>query len=118
MSDPYQDLAAALAPDGIRCQFQTAGQMVVSRQVGPVWPDRGNSFWVTNLADGWYVFTWAPVGYRVPPAADVAALCRACMGARDSAMVRVPAALVEQFGLIELSEAGAEAVYRAMKRGT
>ena len=27
--------------------------MVVSNQTGPIWPDRGNSFWVTKLADGW-----------------------------------------------------------------
>lgn len=44
--NPYQQLALALAGDAIRCHFQTPGQMVVSRQIGPVWPDRGNSFWV------------------------------------------------------------------------
>lgn len=116
MSDPYKKLATALAADGIRCQFQRPGQMVVSRQVGPIWPNQGNSFWVTNIAGRWYLFTWAPVGYRVPDLEDMAALCRVCMGFADSAMARVPPDIVHDLGLIELSEQDAEAVYSRMEQ--
>jgi hypothetical protein len=35
MNDRYRELAATLAIDGIRRQFHSPGQMVVSRQVGP-----------------------------------------------------------------------------------
>src|SRR5436853_3132794 len=45
----YEQLATALLQDGIRCQFQAPEQLVVSAQVGEVWPDCGNSFWVTHV---------------------------------------------------------------------
>ncbi len=110
MSDPYANLASALANDGICCQFQAAGQFVISRQTGSIWPDRGNSFWVTHSAGRWYLFTWSPVGYRVPDSVDFAAVCRACMAFGNSAMYRVPREIAEPFGLIELSAEEADAV--------
>ncbi len=98
MSDPYADLASALANDDICCQFQAAGQLVISRQVGSIWPDRGNSFWVTHSAGHWYLFTWSPVGYRVPDSVDFAAVCRACMALwKHRAMYRVPREIAELF---------------------
>jgi hypothetical protein len=112
--DPYQRLAKALAVDGICCRFQTPSQLVVSGQVGLVWPDRGNSFWVTHAGSGWHLFTWSPVGYRVSQYADIAALCRACMAHGDIAMPAVPQHIAQEFGLVELSEEEAEAVYREM----
>lgn len=117
MSDPYKTLAAALANNGIRCQFQTAGQMVVSRQVGPIWPNQGNSFWVTNVEGSWCLFTWAPIGYRVPATTDVAALCRVCMSVGDSAMFKVPNKIVDEFGLVELSEMDAKLIFQKMEGG-
>src|SRR5262249_33658655 len=114
--DPYQHLAAILAEDGIRCHFQTRGQMVVSRQVGPVWPNRGNSFWLTHTAGHWYLFTWSPIGYRVPDSADIGALCRTCMANGENAMPAVPADIAQVFGLVELSEEEAEGVFREMER--
>jgi hypothetical protein len=117
MNDPFAALTSELANDGIRCQFQTAGQLVISRQVGSVWPDRGNSFWVTHVSGCWYLFTWSPVGYRVPEAADFAAVCRACMAFGNSAMYRVPSEIAEPFGLIELSEEEMDAVGEGMGDG-
>ena len=112
--NPYQQLALALAPDGIQCHFQSPGQMVISSQVGPVWPNRGNSFWVTHVADRWYLFTWSPVGYRIPETADVAALCRSCMAHESSAMGSVPTPIAQAFGLNELSDQEEAAVYAEM----
>ena len=108
------ELARALEPSGIRCQFQTPGQLVVSRQVGPIWPDRGNSFWVTHVGGVWYLFTWVPYGYQVPATADIGDVCRACMSSTDRAMGKVPAAIVESFGLTLLSDEEAETVYGGM----
>lgn len=109
----YADLQQSLAADGIRCQFRTPGQFVISRQVGPIWPDRGNSFWVTYAGGNWNLFTWAPVGYRLPEPARIAELCRAFMGSSDH-VAGVPDALVVAFGLVELSHEEVDAVYRAM----
>ncbi len=114
MPDPFKALATALAADGIRCQFHSAGQMVISRQVGAVWPNRGNSFSVTNIAGQWYLFTWVPIGYRVPDTSECAALCRTCMSLGDSAMGRVPSEIMREFGLVELSDEEAEAVFHEM----
>jgi hypothetical protein len=117
MSDPYKELATALIPDGLQCQFQSAGQMVISRQVGPIWPNRGNSFWVTNVRNQWYLFTWGPVGYAVPATGDMAELCRTCMRCGSSAMAKAPPEIVDKFALVELSEDDLEAVYREMDKG-
>lgn len=112
--DPYRRLAAALAKDGIRCHFQSAGQMVVSAQVGPVWPDRGNSFWVAHAGGRWHLFMWSPAGYRLPDAADIAKLCMVCMAHGSSAMAEVPAHIAAEFRLSELSDDEAAAVYAEM----
>jgi len=113
MDDPYQLLAAALAKDGIHCHFQDRGQLVISRQTGPVWPNRGNSFWVTHIKGCWHLFTWAPLGYRVPETADMVDLCRTCMRYGASAMPEVPLVIVQAFKLVKLSDA--EAAYREME---
>jgi hypothetical protein len=114
MTDPYQELATALADDGILCQFQTAGQMVVSGQVGPIWPNRGNSFWVTYTGGRCYLFTWAPTGYHVPETVNVANLCQTCMSVGDSAMFKVPDEIVQEFGLVMLTRQEAKNVYHEM----
>ncbi len=112
--DHYQELAAALAVEGIRCQFQMPGQLVVSRQVGPFWPDRGNSFWVTRVGGQWHLFTWSPVGYRVPAAVRIESLCRKCMAHEASAMAKVPPDIIQEFGLAKLCDEEAAAVYAQM----
>ena len=114
--DPYRQLAATLAEDGIRCYFQSPGQMVVSTQAGPVWPDLGNSFWVTHAGGRWHLFTWSPVGYRVPEGTDIARLCRVCMAHGSRAMAKVPPHIALEFGLSELSDEEAEAVYAEMDK--
>lgn len=112
--NPYQQLAAALAHHGIRCQFQAPGQMVVSNQSGAIWPDRGNSFWVTQVDGAWYLFTWSEVGYAVPHTTDMAALCRACMEQGTAAMYAVPPNIVQWFALRELADDEADRVLARM----
>ena len=53
----------ALAPSARTSRRKT----VISRQQGPVWPNRGNSFWLSNKEGVWYLCTWAPEVYRVAP---------------------------------------------------
>jgi len=101
--DSYEAVARALAKLGLVGQMQSEDQLIVSSQHGPVWPNRGNSFWLSRKDGTWYLSTWLPAGYRVPADQDVVALCSACMGG-PSAMHRVPADIVERFGLHELDE--------------
>jgi hypothetical protein len=110
----YKELADDLAVAGIHCHFQSPGQLVVSGQVGPTWPDRGNNFWVTNVDGQWYLFTWVPIGYRVPESHNFVELCRKCMEVGHEAMHQVPPEIVDEFGLIELSEEDAENVMGRM----
>jgi hypothetical protein len=102
-SGSYDAVREALAKLGLASQMQGEDQLIVSAQQGPVWPNRGNSFWLSRKQGTWYLSTWLPAGYRVPPDQDVVALCSACMGG-PSAMYRVPSEVIERFGLQELDE--------------
>ena len=100
----YSSLTEALSAIGLSGQQSRPDQLIVSAQHGPVWPDRGNSFWLSYQDQTWYMSTWSPVCYRIPPGQDIVALCSACMAAGTSAMYRVPEALVSYFGLEEIDE--------------
>jgi hypothetical protein len=102
--DPYEALKKALANVGLVGERQNQWQLVVSCQAGPVWPDRGNSFWLSHTRDTWYLGTWSSVCYKVSTDQDVAALCVRCMSLGTSAMYRVPQEIVERFKLQELGE--------------
>ncbi len=118
MANAYEQMAATLEAAGIQFHLQSPTQLVVSGQVGPVWPDRGNSFWMTYATGRWHLFTWSPVGYRIPEAADIVDLCRACMVHGSSAMYSVPQDIATKFGLAELSESEADAVFTEMDTPT
>src|SRR3974390_934058 len=107
----YQLLAADLVRAGLSPQVQNQDQLGVSTQVGPVYPDRGNSFWLSEKAGEWYLSTWAPVGYRIPPGQDMVALCSTCMSVGTTAMWQVPPDIVARFALQELSEEQYERVF-------
>ena len=117
MVDPqYATLTRTLLQHGILCQFQTPHQLVISTQTGPVWPDRGNSFWITHAGGGWHLFTWAPIGYRLIDPTRISHLCQAFIQQTARAGGKVPPSLAADFGLIELSDAEAAAIYQAMDR--
>jgi len=101
--DSYDAVAMALAKHGVVGQMQREDQLVVSSQEGPVWVNRGNSFWLSRKEGIWYLSTWLPAGYRIPADQDIVVLCSACMG-RPSAMYRVPPEIIDRFGLQELEE--------------
>ncbi len=112
---PYCEIRSALLEFGIQCQVNGRHQISVSAQRGPIWPDGGNSFWITRATGAWRLFTWSPVGYRVPEDADLVALCRRCMALGTTAMYRVPPEVCEEFGLVEMDDAAADVVYEAME---
>ncbi|MCC9603739.1 hypothetical protein LOC67_24580 [Stieleria sp. JC731] len=110
---PYTEIRKALAKSGIKCGISGRHQVTVSVQDREIWPDSGNSFWITVATGYWCLFTWAPVGYRIPPGTDILDLCRKCMAIGDTAMYRLPDEIFDAFGLVELTEEEADVVYTA-----
>ena len=109
--DPYQSLTSALAEVGLVAFQQTPGQLVVSTQHGPVWPNRGNSFWLTRENGYWYLVTWAPIAYQIPENESVIDLCVACINACSRAMGVVPEEIDKQFSLRRLGDTEAERLW-------
>src|ERR1019366_803116 len=100
--DPYIALTAALAAVGLAGQRSRPDQLIVSAQQVPVWPNRGNSFWLSYNQGLWYLSTWLPVCYRIPANKDIVALCSACMAIGTSAIYRVPPDIVARSQLQEI----------------
>jgi hypothetical protein len=64
----------------------------------------GNSFRVSLKAGRWYLVTWSPIFYRVPPSEDLTALCLECLRASRSPIGRVPPEIARRYQLVEVSE--------------
>jgi hypothetical protein len=110
----YSPIRDALLPDGIQCGINSRHQISVSTQDGPIWPDRGNSFWITCAPGDWFIFPWYSNGYALPDASRLVELCRRCMKIGDSAMYSIPDEVIAEFALRPLTENEAEAVHNAM----
>ena len=115
--DPYIVLTQALTRAGLTGQMSRPDQLIVSSQEGPVWPDRGNSFWLSHVQGTWYLSTWSSVCYRVPPSQDIVALCSACMAAGTTAMYRVAPEIVTRFELQEIDERQYERLFPTESEG-
>lgn len=102
-------------PHGIKCGVNSRHQIAVSTQDGPLWPDAGNSFWITCATGQWHLFTWNSIGYLIPENSNLVDVCRTCMQIESKAMYVVPKSIVEQFGLIRLEHAEAKRVFAEMK---
>ncbi|MEM1069046.1 MAG: hypothetical protein AAGI63_09135 [Planctomycetota bacterium] len=111
---PYTEIRDSLAQSGINCGVNGRHQIAVSVQDRAIWPEAGNSFWITVATGKWHLFTWSPIGYRIPPEADIPELCRRCMASGNRAMYRVPDYICDEFGLVQLDDDEAEVVYTAM----
>jgi hypothetical protein len=103
-TDAFSELTNALEAAGLVAQRRGTDQLIVSAQQGPVWPNRGNSFWVSQKEGSWFLSTWSPICYRVPADQDAVSLCCACMAVGTSAMSRVPPEIVTRFGLQQIDD--------------
>jgi hypothetical protein len=101
VTDEFTEIEADLRDRRISAYRKRPGQLALSRQRGPAWPDAGNSFWICKLAGDWYVCTWSPHYYRVPPETPVLDVAEAFADVGKSAQYRVPDDLVARFGLFE-----------------
>src|SRR3989442_493012 len=102
--DPYIALTEALAAIGLTGQRSRPDQLIISARHGAVWPNRGNSFWLSYNEGLWYLSTWLPACYRVPADQDIVSLCSACISFGSSAMYRVPPDIIARFRLQEIDE--------------
>jgi hypothetical protein len=64
----------------------------------------GNSFRVSLNGGRWYLVTWLPVFYLVPPGADLTALCLDCLRASHIPIPKVPPEIASRYQLVEVSE--------------
>lgn len=104
MNDEFTEIEQALRERQISFYRQRPGQLVLSRQRGPVWPDAGTSFWLARLNRDWYLCTWAPCYYRVPPSSSVLDVAEAFVDVGTSAQWRVPPELITRFSLTEIND--------------
>ncbi len=102
MTHTLPEIQSALRERGLCSYMQNGEQIVVSRQRGPAWPNRGNSFWIGRFGGEWFVVTWMPAAYRVPAEVSVVDVATAFVAVGDEAQHRIPADLVNRFGLTEL----------------
>ena len=103
-----------LATRHISTYLQGDAILVLSRQVGPAWPNRGNSFWACRLEGRWYVATWTPHHYRFTDESKLADFCEAFVDVGTSAQYVVPPEMVQRFGLIEVDFDEFEQLYAAV----
>jgi len=111
---PYGLLRKELLKSGIHCGINSRHQITISTQTGPIWPDRGCSFWVTCAPGSWYVFPWYHAGYSLPDEGRLAEFCRVCIQKFAEAVSEFPEEIVDEFELRQLSEGESEDVLRAM----
>ncbi len=111
MNEIYRPIIDGLCSRAICNYFYGEEQLIVSRQRGPVLPANGNSFWVSHRQGTWFLCTWAPSCYRLPPEADLVALCEAFLDYGSVAQSEVPLKLVDRFQLTKLSDQESEAVF-------
>jgi hypothetical protein len=116
--DTYASITNALGAIGLTAQQVRPDQLVVSAQEGPVWPNRGNSFWLSCRDGDWFLSTWAPACYRIPGDQDVVTVCSACMKTGTSAMSRVPEEIVTRFGLERISDQDFDRLFPSCDEGS
>lgn len=102
MSFDLTAMQQELAERGMASYQQQPNQLVVSRQRGPVGPDRGNSFWICRIGGNWYISTWLPHVCRVPAGQSIVEVCEAFVDVGTKAQYRVPDDLVARFSLVEI----------------
>jgi hypothetical protein len=112
---PYAEIQTSLKQSGISCGVNGRHQITVSVQDHEIWPDAGNSFWITCASGDWHLFTWTPVGYQIPSGTDIAELCRRCIAVGERAMYRVPDDILDEFRLTEMDDDEADSVFAEMQ---
>jgi len=98
----YHELAECLEAKGIGSHLRSSDQLVVSNE-NPAMP-RSNCFWVTNKYNKWYIGTWLPAVYQVPPEQDICHACEIVFRSSPTAIYRIEKALATSLKLRRLPD--------------
>ena len=104
--EDYTEIKEAVEEVGFFTTFHPSGAdgvwivLVSHRTEGRL---HGNSFRVSLKGGRWYLVTWSPVFYLVPPGADLTGLCLDCLRASHSPIPEVPPEIARRYQLLELS---------------
>ncbi|HEV3166686.1 MAG TPA: hypothetical protein VGZ22_21855 [Isosphaeraceae bacterium] len=105
--EDYSDLKDTIESSGFFTSFHRDGVDGLSLVLASTRSGErlhGNSFKVSRKAGRWYLVTWSPVLYLIPPVADLPALCLDCLRSSSSPIAVVPHEIVSRYGLREISE--------------
>ena len=64
----------------------------------------GNSFRVSLKTGRWYLVTWSPAFYLVPPNVDLTVLCLDCLRASRTPIPKIPPDIERRYQLLRVSE--------------
>ena len=97
-----RSLAERLATVGIGSYLQKPDMLVISNE-NPAWPG-SNSFWVRNRGQAWFIGTWAPAIYRIPPNQNIVKICEVVFRSSSTAIYAIEGSMVEEFKLDRLTD--------------
>lgn len=101
---PYESLREQLLPHHLECAIHNRHQMVISTQKGvSIWPNNGNSFWVTRATNNWHIFCWTSIGYSIRDESTLAACCVELIRSQSEAMHSIPEKTLSDFQLTKLT---------------
>jgi len=98
----YAEVGKWLESKGIGCYLQGPDQMIVSEK-NPAMPG-SNCFWLTLRETDWYIGTWLPAAYHVPPAQDIQEVCESVFRSSTTAIYSISNDLVTRFNLHRLTD--------------
>jgi hypothetical protein len=104
MNPSLSRVCQSLQTHSISVKIIDENQVVVSKQEGEVFPDKGNSFWITCDESEYFLCTWSPVCYRVTKESKFIALCVAFLNQGSQALPKIPSDLCERYEAIPLSD--------------
>lgn len=106
MESSYKPLKSLIEAAGYVAVYDHAGdveRLICASRKNHDGQPCGNSFWVSQHKGLWFLGTWVPRHYRVPPTIAVAKLCIACLSCQDRPITVVPEDILKTHRLEEIS---------------
>src|SRR5262245_59985625 len=91
MNAVYESVIERLKGIGCRAEFHRPHQLVL-----------GNRVWIMFNGQ-WFISTWTPAPYPVPPEVDIVELCEACLTVEASPFYEIPPDICRRFGISRMA---------------
>src|SRR5688572_16051502 len=99
----YSLVAKAVEDAGFFATGDYQNSLICASKTRPEGGYTGNSFWVAQTRNGWYLGTWGVHVYRIPDPERVPELCIAWLRRHPNGTASdVDSHIREEFGLIEI----------------